>query len=67
MKNSCESLFEQMMIEKVLHTFIPQYDMIAVTIEETKYLSSLKMKELQRTMETRELRKGQRETQKNVE
>lgn len=50
MKNSGELLFEQMMIEKALRTYIPQYDMILVTIEETKYLSSLKMKELQRTI-----------------
>lgn len=38
MKISYETLYNLVMIEMVLHTLTLQYDMIAVTIEETKRL-----------------------------
>lgn len=62
MKSYAETLTEKMKVEKVHRSLTPQYDMIVVTIEETKYLETMKMDGLQGSPEARELRLNQRET-----
>lgn len=66
MKSSGKTLLEQVMIEKVLCTFTPQYDLIVVTIDENDNLIKMKMEELQGTLEPRELIVNQREGEKDV-
>ncbi|XP_050897966.1 uncharacterized protein LOC127104863 [Lathyrus oleraceus] len=55
-----------MNVEKVLRSLTPQYDMI-VTIEKTKDLETMKMEDLQGSLEARKLRLNQRETNKDFE
>lgn len=65
MKNSEETLTEQMKVEKVLRSLTPPYDMIVIKIEETKDLETMKMKDLQESLEARELRLNQTESNKD--
>lgn len=67
MKNYGETLTEQMNVEKVFRSLTPQYDMIIVTIEKIKDLETMKMEDLQGSLEVRKLRLNQRETNKDFE
>lgn len=67
MKNYGETLTEQIKVENTLQSFTPIYDMIVVTIEESKDLETMKMEGLQGSLEARELRLNQRETNKYSE
>ncbi|XP_057423633.1 uncharacterized protein LOC130717434 [Lotus japonicus] len=67
MKSNGEDLTEQSIVEKVLRTLTPKFDMIVVAIEETKDLSQLKLEDLQSTLEARELRVTDREAETEIE
>lgn len=43
MKNYGEMLTEKMKVKKVLRSITPKYDMIIITIEDTKDMETLKM------------------------
>lgn len=67
MNNFGDTLVDQMKVEKVLLSITPQYDMIVVTIEETKDLEIIKMEDRQGSLEVIKLRLNQRETDKDSE
>ena len=51
MKACEEELKDQMLIEKVLRTLTPKFDHIVVAIEESKDLTSMRLEELQSSLE----------------
>ncbi|XP_050889691.1 uncharacterized protein LOC127094978 [Lathyrus oleraceus] len=67
MKSYGETLIQQMKVEKVLQSLTPQYDMVVVTMKETKDLETMKMEDLQGSLKVRELRLNQRETDEDSE
>ncbi|XP_057432310.1 uncharacterized protein LOC130725065 [Lotus japonicus] len=67
MKCNGEDLTEQLVVEKVLRTLTPKFDMIVVSIEETKVLSHLKLEVLQGTLEARELKVTERYSEHEAE
>lgn len=67
MKRCNESLNEVDIIEKILRTLSPFFDHIMVTIEETKDLDNMKMKDLQSTLKAHEMKVVERETEKQDE
>lgn len=56
-----------MKVEEVLRSLTPQYDMVVVTMKETKDLETMKIEDLQGSLKVRELRLNQRETDKDSE
>jgi len=56
MKNCGEEMRLVVIMKKVLSTLTSQFDLIVVTIEETKELSEVKIEDLQSTLEAHELK-----------
>lgn len=56
MRNCRKSLTHNNIVEKVLRTLIPLFDCIVVAIEESKDLSTMKIEELQSSLEAHEQR-----------
>ncbi|KAK2376280.1 hypothetical protein QL285_077088 [Trifolium repens] len=67
MKACGENLSEQVIIEKVLRSLTPQFDYIVVAIEHSKDLSSMRIEELQSSLEAQELRLIERNSEREVE
>ncbi|KAK2356374.1 hypothetical protein QL285_093712 [Trifolium repens] len=67
MKACGETLSEQVIIEKVLRSFTPQFDYIVVAIEHSKDLSTMKVEELQSSLEAHELRMTERTPEREAE
>ncbi|KAK2431500.1 hypothetical protein QL285_029719 [Trifolium repens] len=67
MKACGETLSEQVIIEKVLRSLTPQFDYIVVAIEHSKDLSSMRIEELQSSLEAQELRLTERTSEREVE
>ncbi|KAK2352988.1 hypothetical protein QL285_090671 [Trifolium repens] len=67
MKACGETLSEQVIIEKVLRSLTPQFDYIVVAIEHSKDLSSMRIEELQSSLEAQELRLTERNSERKVE
>ncbi|KAK2434653.1 hypothetical protein QL285_019786 [Trifolium repens] len=67
MKACGETLSEQVIIEKVLRSLTPQFDYIVVAIEHSKDLSSMRIEELQSSLEAQELRLTERNSEREVE
>nr|XP_027188428.1 uncharacterized protein LOC113785766 [Cicer arietinum] len=55
-----EKLIEQKLCEKILRSLHPRFDYIVCALEESKDISTLSLKELQGTLEARELRMEER-------
>jgi len=55
MKNCGENISDHMVVEKVLSSLIQNFDFIAVTIQEAKDVKSMKIEELQSSLEAHEL------------
>ena len=56
MARNGESVTDLMKVEKVLKTLAPRFDHIVVSLEESKDLDSMKIEELQASLEAHELR-----------
>jgi len=56
MARNGDSITDLMKIEKVLRTLAPRFDHIVVALEESKDLDSMKIEELQASLEAHELR-----------
>ncbi|KAK2405339.1 hypothetical protein QL285_054585 [Trifolium repens] len=67
MKACGETLSEQVIIEKVLRSLTPQFDYIVVAIEHSKDLSTMKVEELQSSLEAHELRMTERTSEREAE
>ncbi|KAK2383862.1 hypothetical protein QL285_071274 [Trifolium repens] len=67
MKACGETLSEQVIIEKVLRSLTPQFDYIVVAIEHSKDLSTMRVEELQSSLEAHELRMTERTSEREVE
>ena len=67
MKSYGKTLSEQIIIEKVLRSLTPQFDYIVVSIEHSKDLSTMRIEELQSSLETQELRLIERTSEREVE
>src|ERR1051325_8634738 len=67
MKACGETLSEQVIIEKVLRSLTPQFDYIVVDIEHSKDLETMKIEELQSSLEVHELRFTDRTSEREVE
>jgi CII-binding regulator of phage lambda lysogenization HflD len=66
MKNCGETLSDQTIVEKILKTLPSKFNHIVVTIEETKDLSELKVKDPQGTLEAHEMKKSEREMERTM-
>ncbi|KAK2391241.1 hypothetical protein QL285_064719 [Trifolium repens] len=66
MKACGETLSEQAIIEKVLRSLTPQFDYIVVAIEHSKDLSTMKVEELQSSLEAHELRMTERTSEREA-
>ncbi|KAK2363545.1 hypothetical protein QL285_088517 [Trifolium repens] len=67
MKACGETLSEQVIIEKVLRSLTPQFDYIVVAIEHSKDLSTMRVEELQSSLEAHELRMTERTSEREAE
>ncbi|KAK2397497.1 hypothetical protein QL285_059065 [Trifolium repens] len=67
MKACEETLSEQVIIEKVLRSLTPQFDYIVVAIEHSKDLSTMRVEELQSSLEAHELRMTERTSEREAE
>lgn len=67
MKSCGETMTDQAIVEKILRTLTSKFDVIAITIEETKDLEKLKVEELQGSLEAFEQRLAERGGDKQVE
>src|ERR1043165_7797384 len=67
MKACGETLSEQVIIEKVLRSLTPQFDYIVVVIEHSKDLETMKIEELQSSLEAHELRLTDKTSVREVE
>jgi len=54
MKTCKEELIDQQLVDKVLRTLTPRFDHVVVVIEESKDLDSMKVEELQNSLEAHE-------------
>jgi len=55
MKNCGENISDQMVVEKVLRSLSPKFDFIVVAIQEAKDVKTMKIEELQSSLEAHEL------------
>jgi hypothetical protein len=62
-----ETLSEQVIIEKILRSLTPQFDYIVVSIEHSKDLETMRMEELQSSLEAQELCMTERASERKVE
>ncbi|XP_050918745.1 uncharacterized protein LOC127136196 [Lathyrus oleraceus] len=67
MKSCGETLSEESNIEKILRSLTPHLDYIVVAIEHSKDLSTVRIKELQISIEAQELRLTERTSEREVE
>jgi hypothetical protein len=67
MKACGETLSEQVIIENALRSLTPQFDYIVVVIEHSKDLSTMRLEELQSSLEAQELRLTERTSEREVE
>ncbi|PNX90798.1 F-box protein, partial [Trifolium pratense] len=67
MKSCGETMTDRSKIEKILRTLTEKFDHIVVAIEESKDLATMRMEELQASLEAHELRVKQRSSNKAVE
>src|ERR1044072_6934130 len=67
MKACGETLSEQVIIEKVLMSLTPQFDYIVVAIEHNKDMETMKIEELQSSLEAYELHLTERTSEREVE
>ena len=66
MKSCGETISEQVIIEKVLRSFTPQFDYIVVAIEHSKNISTMRIEELQSSLEAHELCLTERTSKREV-
>ena len=59
--------FEQIIIEKILRSLTPQFDYIVIAIEHSKDLETMKIEELQSSIEAHELHLTDRTSEREVE
>ena len=67
MKACGETLTEQVIIEKILRSLTPQFDYIVVSIEHSKNLETMRIEELQSSLEAQELRLSERTSEREAE
>src|ERR1044072_6127155 len=67
MKAYGETLFEQVIIKKVLRSLTPQFDYIVVAIKHSKDLETMRIEELQNSLEAHELCLTERTSEREVE
>ncbi|KAK2375345.1 hypothetical protein QL285_076240 [Trifolium repens] len=67
MKSCGETMTDRSKIEKILRTLTEKFDHIVIAIEESKDLATMKIEELQASLEAHELRVKQRSSNKAVE
>ena len=67
MKACGETLSKQVIIEKILRSLTSQFDYIVVEIEHSKDLSTMKVEELQSSLEAHELHMTARTSERKVE
>lgn len=65
MKVAGETVTNQMIVEKILRTLIPKFDHVVVAIEESKNLATLKVEELQGSLEAYEQRMLERQSDRS--
>ena len=67
MKACGENLSEQVIIKKILRSLTPQFDYIVVSIEHFKDLETMRIEELQSSLEAQELRLSERTSEREAE
>ena len=67
MKACGETLSKQVIIEKIMRSLTPRFDYIVVAIEHSKDLETMKIEELQSSLEAHELRLIERTSEREVE
>ena len=67
MKICGETLSDKLVMEKIMRTLPSQFDHFVITIEETKDLNEVKIKELQGSLETHEMKITGRKEEKDEE
>lgn len=67
MKSFGETLLEESIIEKVRKSLTPRFDYTVVAIEDSKDLSTMRIEELQSSLEAKELRITERNSKIKVE
>lgn len=65
MKVAGETVTDQMIVEKILRTLIPKFDHVVVAIEESKNLATLKVEELQGSLEAYKQRMLERQSDRS--
>ena len=67
MKSCGETLSEQVIIEKVLRSLTPRFDYIVIAIEHSKDTRTMRIEELQSSLEAQELRLTERKSEQELE
>lgn len=67
MKSCGEILSEQVIIEKVLRSLTPQFDYIVIAIEHSKDLRTMRVEELQSSLEAQKLHMTEKNSEGEVE
>ena len=67
MKNCGENISDQMVVEKVLRSLSQKFDFIVVAIQETKDVKTMKLEELQSSLEAHELLIIDRSSERSVQ
>ena len=67
MKTSGETLFEQVIIKEILRFLTSVFDYIVVEIENSKDLGTMRVKDLQSSLEAHELHMTERTSEREVE
>jgi len=67
MKSCGETIIESMIVEKILRTLTLRFDHIVVAMEESGKIESLKIEELQGSLEANEQRLNERTTERHTD
>ena len=67
MKACGEAMTDQQIVEKVMRTLSSRFDFIVVAIQESKDVKTLKIEELQSSLEAHELMVSKRSTERSIQ
>ena len=67
MKACGEAMTDQQIVEKIMRTLSPRFDFIVVAIQESKDVKTLKIEELQSSLEAHELMVSERSSERSIQ